>query len=84
MILASWGSLEGPLGGLFGLLEDLLGCLGAILSVLGRSFGDSVPPWAVLGFLGPSWPVLEPSWVRKRYATRRGKPQGNRGKPEKV
>eukprot|EP00959_Pyramimonas_sp_CCMP1952_P109055 2280664-Pyramimonas_sp.AAC.1 len=59
VILASWGPFGKPRAG-------LLGRLGAILSVLERSFGDS----------GPSWPVLGPSLLhaRSRDKTREAPP----------
>ena len=61
MNLASWGPLGRARGALVERLGSFLGRLGAILSVLERSFGDSRPPLDHLrGLLGLSWTVLGP------------------------
>ena len=84
MNLASWAVL----GRVLGLSWD----------VLEGSWADLRPSWAswagrsatrgflerLGGLLGSSSPVLEPSWLRKIHATRRGGAQGARDKPREI
>ena len=61
-MLASWGPLGKPLGGLLGSLGGILGRLKGILGRLGtifRRFGPLLD--RIGGLLGPSWPVVGPS-----------------------
>ena len=71
-----------PLGPLLGRLEGFFGRLGAILSVLERSLGDSKPALTVLnafwGALGSSWDPLGSEKSREKTP---GAPQGTREAP---
>ena len=91
MILASWGPLWRPLGGLlgrlgglFGRLGALVGRLGGLLGPLGRFLGRLGGLMGRLGarvgrlggLLGPSWPVFRPSWARKSPVARSSRARG--------
>ena len=65
MIVASWGTLGGPLGALLGLLSGPLGPSWShfdVLEIVGLSWGH------IGRFLEPSWPVSGRSCLWKSHA----------------